>query len=73
MEDEVVETVSIWRKKQADLTVGDQLKVVGVASVIGIVAPIAIGAVTYGGIVLVEKIQNRWRKRSKLEVVKTEK
>lgn len=61
MENEVVETVSIWKKKQGDLTVSDQLKVVGAASVIGIVAPIAIGAITYGGIVLTEKIQNRWK------------
>lgn len=72
MEIETVEKTSFWTKKQNDLTVGDQLKVIGAASVIGIVAPVAIGAVTYGAIVLWEKVTDR-KKNKKLEVVKTEK
>jgi hypothetical protein len=72
MEDVVVEkTTSIWKKKQGDLTVGDQLKVVGMTGVIGIVVPVAIGAVTYGAVTLYDKYQTRRenKKNNKAEVI----
>ena len=73
MEDNAVEAVSIWKKTASELTVSDQLKVVGATSLVGIVAPIAMGVVTYGAIVAFDKIKNcRKNKKAKVEVIKTE-
>jgi hypothetical protein len=70
MEDEVVQTVSLWKKTACELTVSDQLKVAGVATLLGIAVPVAICAVTVGATTAWDKIQ-MCRLRKKVGVIET--
>jgi hypothetical protein len=64
------ETVSIWKKKADELTVGESMKVGAVAMVITVVAPLAVLLAIGGGAHLYEKF--KMRHAVKLEVVNNE-
>jgi hypothetical protein len=67
MEDDAI---SIWSKKQDELTVSDTLKISAAGAAIGIAVPLVIVVAVGGVCTLVEKIQ--LRRKAKTEVVKTE-
>ncbi len=56
------EKVNIWSKKAEDLTVGETIKVAGVATVVCTVLPLAVYGAIYGVVMWAEK-----RKMKKLD------
>lgn len=50
---------SLWSKKQDELTVADTLKVAGLTTVVGVVAPFAILMVVGSAVTVRDKIQAR--------------
>jgi len=54
MED--IEKVSMFAKKQTDLTVGESLKIIGIVTVVSMVAPLVIGGAIVG-------VASLWEKR----------
>jgi len=66
MEDEAI---SLWNKKYNELTVGETAKVVGVYTVIAVVAPFTIMAVVGGAAHVYDKFKTR-KARKEMKIVK---
>lgn len=55
--------VSVWSKKEEDLTMGDQVKVAGVVVAVCTVVPIAVYGTIIGGSYLAGRVDHWWKSR----------
>lgn len=64
--------VSVWSKKEEDLTMGDQVKVAGAVVAVCTAATFAVYGAVFGGSYLAGRISN-WHKSRKFEKTNSEK